>query len=518
MLIMKSITYSEFKESVRSSSLDVNNLISYYEPVAKFYYGKSQGEPYCITDFDFNNDSSLSRILDSFGIYTTELIENDYNKILFVDPARDLKVQYDEQTSKISDVPNFIVILSEDSDVIGKVIGEYEALGLSFEPMQVFEDKDLYERNRERISEKISSERLLDITDACVRMSLNKETYYDKIVWFDKFIDELHAKIHEDPKLTRVPVCLGSSSLSPYLAKIATELFTRYGDRSYCDDNYVSLVTKEYSRSCLSPNDCYKHDLFKALTHLPKVLIRKDLVGDIYNLIDRQNSKFRVRLTYTDSSMEDSPKTEYFDIRRLTCLDIVKEWDLNSESGCASAKSKIMRLYDALGLNDRGVVLSVVDLVLFEMDGDVKIGYVEDISVELKALTYINGISEYSDVTIKFEELTNYVGPGIYLNYRKALIPFAKVLGPKPRVNIISPKRKLLEYLRNSAIPVSAIVKLYEDGVVDLSTLGLACRVDSLSRSSFNKSLANAKGLNYVRENADCFGGFNPVLIKYLNA
>ena len=110
MLIMKSITYSEFKESVRSSSLDVNNLISYYEPVAKFYYGKSQGEPYCITDFDFNNDSSLSRILDSFGIYTTELIENDYNKILFVDPARDLKVQYDEQTSKISDVPNFIVI------------------------------------------------------------------------------------------------------------------------------------------------------------------------------------------------------------------------------------------------------------------------------------------------------------------------------------------------------------------------------------------------------------------------
>lgn len=517
---MQKITYEDFLTSVRESKLKLNNLVAYYEPVAKFYYDRKQTDYFRMSGFDVINSSDLNNILDSFGIFTTDLISVNYNRILYVDPTKDLIKQYSEQSNLMACVPSHIVILSEDSDVINNVLNSYREQGIEFKSMQVFEDKNIREKSLERIPESISRDKLIDVTDFCMEMSMSKLNNYDKIVKFDNFIDELHRQIHEDSGNRKIPVCLGGSNLSPQFAEIAIELFVRYGDKFYCDDEvYCNVITNEITKTCVSLTDTYKHDLFNSLNNLPRLLVKKDLIGNIYNLLG--DTKIGVRLTYTDIDCEEDPKTEYFDVKKLKYFDIVKEFNLNSIEGCVATKHLIMDLYDALDMSDRNIILSVTDLVLFEKNGIKYVGYVEDVNFEAKSYNYIPGLKDNKEVTIRFEDLLSHVGLGVFLNGNTIFKTIVKSsgldLGSTTRINMLSPKRKLLEYLRNADLPVNTITDLYNNRVVDLSTLGLACKIDSLARRSFNKVLVKSKGMDYVRDNVDCFGGYNPVLVRRLD-
>ena len=501
------LSYDEFKSVVESCEQTFTGVYQVYSDIVDFFWvNKDQSSTYTLTDVDNLIDIDTLAMLEKFGISRNVFIANKEYYVLYVNPA-DISASLDSFTQIAGDgTPTHIVVLSEDRSIIKSTVAKIKESYPDIISTQEYESGVTSDTIRKSIEKTLGTTKVFDITSYCEMLSEEDRKSVNYITTFNKTVDEIHEKSQG-----RILIYTGSYAEEYFYISLCVELYLRYFDRFYIAKNMISTVCSRIMSVLFNRTYQLFEESYEYFRKIPRILIEIKDFGSVYNLV--KSKRLALNLTYLpiDSEDPDQVKTETLDVSSIEVRSIYDYFNIDTIEGCDYMKSKLYSLYKIMGLKKE--LLNVTNIIIFHYNDKVNIGYIEDADFSVEVYSVNRDVGSCIR-TLKYEDICRCVPPNVFL---EGEIYCAKLFGTKIenfKLSMIRPyrtKRQICDLLINGLFRNNADWNIPE---LSISTIGLFCNYDAVVRSGFINNFINLVGIDEMRKKIDCFGGFNPRIVK----
>ncbi|MGL4949228.1 MAG: hypothetical protein ACRC5M_02510 [Anaeroplasmataceae bacterium] len=504
------LTYEEFREKA-SADINAVGIFSYMEDIIKFYYNvRNQKEVYLIADSENSIDFSQISVYEEFGITFNSILSTRESYVLFIEPELELGIQLKEQIINIPEDKEFthLVVLSDSIDIVTNLYNTVKGVYPNINTVQSLFRKMTREDLLNKYKKDLGTNNLFDLSEYCDLLSKVNSYSTEYIETFNKIVMQIHQE-----KNNRIYIYCGEENNQRTYDSLVIDLYLRYGDKFFSHESRVKTVANYINMSLCNVDTMLPEEFLAYIANIPKVLAGTEEYGISFNLVKSVNAK--IQLTYID--MESSDKFDSVQstllLSDIEVLSVYDFYDIDSIDGCSLMKRRIMDLYKLLDIKTG--IIDVTKLLFFSKDNKVFIGFIEKISTPITVKT-IKSIGSAERV-IEYNDLKTLVPIGVYLNGPAYASRILASQGINYSESFITPKRtkRGLTTLLSSSIFV--VDSTWDKLDVPISTIGLFSRFDRLSRDGFYKNFVEVIGLDATRSKIDCFGGFNPKLVKSIN-
>lgn len=511
-----SLTSEEFMDKV-NSNIDnawVSTLKPMYSEVARFLFNSRQNIIYRLKDRNYIKDTSLLDLFSHFGIVFGGLLGERDSVIVYLNPEsyiEDLNNQLSELPT--GDIPTLVVVILTDDqatilDVLTKVKESYPN---AVSAQKVF-DKINANSLMSKIREELKTDSLIDISDKVEELSKTKKTSFDYLELFNNIVESIHS--YSMNKC--IIVYPGDSSYYRDYLYIASELYLRYRERCYVDEAYVRDFCSMISSSYLDRDSHLVEEIISYYMNLPNILVNTCDYGFRYALVKGKSMSLCVSYVNMESmTLVESKKMFNID-GEINLMSLSSVFDLNTISGCCDLHDTIDSLYSILSIDD-GEIIKAQNLIVFNTEDSMYLGYVHDIFVDIKSACSIDGLNV--PMTINYQDLKEFLPLGVYINGPNLYARLNNIHSPREALVQSSPKlqtRRFTTILKDIPLRIGDLQdesKCSSLGL-DLSTVSLFSSFGVRAETFCKKHIEPLKSLNYVRNLLDCFGGLNPALVK----
>lgn len=514
------LDYSEFLNIVESCEDDISSAYPAFKDIIKFYIKRpDQINIYSLTDYRSSGDFYLEETLKSFGLNIGDLISRRDNYILIVDPSKHLD---DELRAFSEHVPNgvrptHLFVKSNDVNIVKSILSEVEKqFGVSINITQPLvsdlTSMDYLVGISKSMSLRGDISRFLDIKDYVEELEKDKNpyTYLDRV---NSLVEKIQMRVEESNR-TLIPIISDLTGEYTIYNKIVSELYLRYNTTSYLESRYRITVLSSIMKTLFSRDYQLYEESIKYFKELPTLLVSYEDIGKSYHIVDEPSKVASITVCYCGLKDLSKSKTKSMDAMSLNIKSIYDYYDLDTIVGCESLKKKILDLYEIMDLKSN-YIIKATDLIFFEEDGLECIGVILDFKFSVDVKTIVPEIGTAIQ-TLDYSKLKRCYPLNIFLD--GSLIK-----------NHLDRKLSNLN-ISLSIVPVksnrknTSLVDLYKVDINNsmeskssdpsLSTLCLFGQVDYELRKGFIDTFIDTLGIESVRSQVDCFGGFNLKLVK----
>lgn len=501
------LSYDEFKNSVESCEQNFTDVYQVYSDIVDFFWvNKDQSCTYTLTDVDSSVDLDTLEILEKFGISRNVFIASKEYYILYVNPA-DVSASLDSFTQIAGDgTPTHIVVLSDDRSVIKNTVTKIRESYPEIVSTQEYESGVTSDLIRHSIERTLGTNRVFDITPYCEKLSEEDRKSTSYISIFNKMVEEIHSKSQG-----RILIYTGSYAEEYLYISLCIELYLRYFDRFYVSKNMISNVCGRIMSVLFNRQNQLFEESYEYFRKIPRILIEIKDFGSVYNLV--KSKRLALNLTYVpiDSEDPEQVRRETLDVSAIEVRSIYDYFNIDTIEGCDYMKSKLYSLYKIMKLKRE--LLNVTNIIIFHYNDKVNIGYIEEADFSIEVYSVNKDVGSSLRV-LKYNDICRCVPPNVFL---EGEIYCAKLFGSKIenfKVGMIRPhrpNRQMCDLLLNGLFRNNSDWNIPE---LSISTIGLFCNYDAVVRGGFIGNFVNLVGIDEMRKKIDCFGGFNPRIIR----
>ncbi|MNN08898.1 hypothetical protein D3C81_1217660 [compost metagenome] len=144
------------------------------------------------------------------------------------------------------------------------------------------------------------------------------------------------------------------------------------------------------------------------------------------------------------------------------------------------------------------------------------VGYVHELNCEVDAILFRPKLG-ICNTKLDIKDIRSLAPIDLFIDGRSDAKTIIKSLGDKNNFQLpltVKTGRKLTELIKNSCIRVR---EDWKESKINLSTLGLFGKTSRYIRQGFGNNFDDIEGKGYTRDRCDCFGGFTPMLVRYLS-
>ena len=495
--------------------LCLDKVRGYYKDLVKFYSYNSQKNNYYIEDLDSAYERQDIKTLSKFGIMDNEFIFSRNSYLMYVGADGNIK---DAQLKFIENAPDdveptHVFINSNDINVIKEVYDTVCEQYPSIECVQHYLDDNLskdYVVNE--IIQKIHCKEsdLFDISEYCKRLEdRNKIDIMSMkcITEIDKLVEEIHSKCGN-----RIIYNSNLDDVNNMYVFLVEKLYLQYHHLFYAKRNLVEMIETKIMR-LFDKNFMLVEEMLEYFNKLPTLLIELFDTMHFEHIIKSKSFALNVDYLPINFTEKDNVKKIVLTSENLNLKKLTSYFNIDSVNGCEELKSIIMKMYDKV---EDVELIDVTSLIIFELDGEINIGYVRGREFKAETVAVLGNIVK-NDVVLDYNRLKRCIPIDLYLDAPAMMLNICK------KLNVDLTNIKIKPYI-NPARVNGFIINDFNIRETDelwngvsLSTVGLFSKPSSIIRNSLYKQFIETLGLKKTRSIVDCFGGFTPGLTTSVN-
>lgn len=509
--------YKEFEEQCKKSS-NLNIYPQYRYVVDFFINNRNQTKTLYLDTRDAFIDNDIVNSFAGFNIIPLGDFKTVNKYIVFVDPCdiEDSYLSEVELNIPSSTSPTHVCILSDDTEIVNYCFGELIKINPNLVLVNIASNFNVSDSLNEVVKKRLKGYPTVSIANYCKELSylyrdINDYSFY-------KRFDEVVTEILEISKSGIVYFGGDYSTKEIIIYKLlVTECSLRnINFKFYIEDEDVHEIATKIASCMIDPSHQMVEDVVSFIESFPRLCL--ELRGD-FLLTDMINeSTLVLKLKYVPLNTLGSvrPRFAKFKSKQIKVIPISSYYNLESDDIVENVREEeklkkfIDSLYKVLDL-DYGVI-NLTNLVFFELEGAVCVGYNLGYDLDLKCATYFPGMPLTERRINNFYDLNKFVYFPSFLNGSNYIKKLASSL---PNAKFNHTHGKVKTNYRNNFSVLKYTSFVYSDEFLQfpnaLFLLGMSSKPNRIFRENICNGLVKLIGLDSVRSKIDSFGCFNKV-------
>lgn len=510
------INYKDF-ERLCSKTYNLNVYSQFKYIVNFFIENRNQKESYFVDCKDaFVNDDLLSSF-NGFCVIPLGAFKNVNKFIVFVDVNDPEDSYFNEVEANIpsSIEPTHVCILSDNVTLVNEAFRTLKEINPNLRLVNVTNEFNVSSELTNKVLNRISRFPNFCIADYCKELSynfndLNDYSFYKR---FDEIVDEILEKSKSHI------VYFGGQ----YLTKeetiyklLVTECSLRNNNfKFYIEDENVTEMALRISSCLFDPKHQLVEDVVSFVENFPKICLELRGNSILTNFISECSLTLKLKYVTLNTLDKKSVKVNKVKSNQIKVVSINSLFNLESsdvESNIAEEmrlRELIKSLYEILEL--KSGIIDLTNLVFFELDGIVNVGYNEGYEIDIKCSTHCAGLPVIQRRINDFDSLNKFMYLPVFANGGTYIKNLANKTGGKFDATY--------GRVRNNVRKNTSVVK-YTDLVFSdeflvfpnsLFLLGMSSKSNRIFRENIKRELVNILDLDKVRDKVDSFGCFNKI-------